>query len=508
MPKGSRLVTAIGFSKSGRYVAASDAAEKITVHLFDLNKDGMKSSSECTINMKVVHLAWCPTEEAMLATAGEKHCVTYEVEKGDIKKSQTNTSTNFCSVGWLNDDKFKGQMIAGGSDGKLYHLRGKTEVGKTFSNSKGSVHSVACRNEGGAEYVFAGGNDKTITCYLLKDKLTAKDKIWSIDTDSPPRSIDMLNGIILLGYKNGSISEVPFTKDGKGAPNVVMTSHCDGESWGLDVINLDDGSIRAVTTADDNRILSYNVKTHESLAEGEVDKPPKKKKKAKGGYRGGASSMSSQPSNCQSRACAWNPKLKHLAVASNVGEVTIREVNWDEVDARKEGSLNNIIHTLFEDKSKDKKKKYEWIEAMAYSPDGNYLAVGSHDNFIYILNAKKGYKPAFKKGGGKMTGHSSFITALDWDMSSECMRSTCGAHELLFWNPKEGKRDPSGVKTMRNTDWVDHAAKLGWCVEGITPSGCDGTHINSCTYSQDHSLIATGDDYGLVQVFLNPARAN
>lgn len=35
LPKGCRLVTGIGFSQSGKYIAASDAAEKIEVHLFD-----------------------------------------------------------------------------------------------------------------------------------------------------------------------------------------------------------------------------------------------------------------------------------------------------------------------------------------------------------------------------------------------------------------------------------------------------------------------------------------
>jgi hypothetical protein len=35
MPKGCRLVTAIGFSATGKWIAASDAAEKITVHLFE-----------------------------------------------------------------------------------------------------------------------------------------------------------------------------------------------------------------------------------------------------------------------------------------------------------------------------------------------------------------------------------------------------------------------------------------------------------------------------------------
>ena len=73
-----------------------------------------------------------------------------------------------------------------------------------------------------------------------------------------------------------------------------MTSHCDGEVWGLDVVDIDGkGNFRMITSGDDNRILAYNVKERKALAEGTVSEPPKKKPKA--GYRGGASSMSSAP---------------------------------------------------------------------------------------------------------------------------------------------------------------------------------------------------------------------
>jgi hypothetical protein len=52
------------------------------------------------------------------------------------------------------------------------------------------------------------------------------------------------------------------------------------------------------------------------------------KKKDKGGYKGGASSMSSQPPNCQSRCIAYSHELGHLAVSDNNGLVTIRELDW------------------------------------------------------------------------------------------------------------------------------------------------------------------------------------
>lgn len=185
----------------------------------------------------------------------------------------------------------------------------------------------------------------------------------------------MFNGNILLGLKNGSICELPWSAAGTVKPNVVMTSHCDGEVWGLDIVTLADGSLRMLTSADDNRVLAYNPKTKVVLAEGIVNQPSAKKVKDKGGFKGGASSMSNLPANQQSRCVVYNDTLKHLAVADNKGIVTIREIDWAAVDARTPGSLDVVKKTLFKEI-----KKAGWIEVMVFSPDSKHLAVGSHDD--------------------------------------------------------------------------------------------------------------------------------
>lgn len=95
---------------------------------------------------------------------------------------------------------------------------------------------------------------------------------------------------------------------------------------------------------------------------------------------------------------------------------------------------------------------------MAYSPDSLNLAVGSHDNTIYLVETKA-YKKVIK-----LAGHSSFITALDWSLDSSYIRSVCGAYELLFFNAKNKKRDPSGASNTIETVWKDQRTKLGWSV--------------------------------------------
>lgn len=78
----------------------------------------------------------------------------------------------------------------------------------------------------------------------------------------------------------------------------------------------------------------------------------------------------------------------------------------------------------------------EWIQVLAPSPDGSRLAVGSHDNRIYVYDTSYNLVHTCK-------AHTSYITAVDWDESGTIMRSNSGDYELLFWDA-QGKQDPSG----------------------------------------------------------------
>ena len=105
-------------------------------------------------------------------------------------------------------------------------------------------------------------------------------------------------------------------------------------------------------------------------------------------------------------------------------------------------------------------KKAEWVESMAYSPCMDMLAIGSHDNFIYILDSAT-YN---NKKKIILKGSSSFIMGLDWSMDSKWIRSTDGAYELLFYNVEAKKREPGGASMTVGCDWADHTCQFGWSV--------------------------------------------
>ena len=137
---------------------------------------------------------------------------------------------------------------------------------------------------------------------------------------------------------------------------------------------------------------------------------------------------------------------------------------------------------------------------MSYSPSGEYLAVGSHDNRVRIYNVENKYRLV-----GTMKKFSSYIHCLDWDTSGENLRAVCGAYELLYFGT-DGHQQTSGASGYKDELWASQTCKFGWYVDGIYPSGCDGTHINGTSRSPDAKLIVTADDWGMVNLFRNPCR--
>ena len=81
--------------------------------------------------------------------------------------------------------------------------------------------------------------------------------------------------------------------------------------------------------------------------------------------------------------------------------------------------LSEIIHI------KDRK---EVIHEMKYSPDGNFLAVGSNDNYVDVYAVEQRYKKV-----GQCSGSSSFITHLDWSKDGQYLQTNSGAAERLIY---------------------------------------------------------------------------
>uniref|UniRef100_A0A8C3FFV0 EMAP like 2 n=1 Tax=Chrysemys picta bellii TaxID=8478 RepID=A0A8C3FFV0_CHRPI len=138
---------------------------------------------------------------------------------------------------------------------------------------------------------------------------------------------------------------------------------------------------------------------------------------------------------------------------------------------------------------------------LSVPPDGSYLAVGSHDNFVYVYGVSEDGRKYSRVG--KCSGHSSFITHLDWAADSSCFVTNSGDYEILYWDPTTCRQIPN-AGAVRNLEWATASCVLGFGVFGIWPEGADGTDINAVCRSHDGKLLASADDFGKVHLFSYP----
>ncbi|XP_028279569.1 echinoderm microtubule-associated protein-like 4 [Parambassis ranga] len=144
----------------------------------------------------------------------------------------------------------------------------------------------------------------------------------------------------------------------------------------------------------------------------------------------------------------------------------------------------------------------EQLSVMRFSVDGSLLAVGSHDNFIYLYTVSEQGRKYSRYG--KCTGHSSYITHLDWSPDNNFIMSNSGDYEILYWDV------PNGCKLIRNRseckdiDWATYTCVLGYHVFGVWPEGSDGTDINALIRSHNRKVIALADDFCKVHLFAYP----
>ena len=292
--------------------------------------------------------------------------------------------------------------------------------------------------------------------------------------DAIPRSCDAVDENIVVGCRNGSIYRI----EGENITS-VMSSHFDGEVWGLSVSH-EEPEIFA-TVADDNQLKIWNTAERRCIYSMILEENPGKAREA----GTGASTMAKTPPNQQARCVAISPSTDHVAIGFNDGKVMVK------------AGLFDLLNQL----AKFKHAK-EWIETMRYSPNGKFLAVGSHDNGIYIYDTET---YSLKSSNNSM--HSSYVVALDWSVDSSSLHSCCGAYELLFWTVSEEgqlEHNPSGANDTRDELWDRFSTHFGWPVQGIFGHLKDYSHVNRVDRSQDGQTFAVGNDWGLVEIFRNP----
>lgn len=91
------------------------------------------------------------------------------------------------------------------------------------------------------------------------------------------------------------------------------------------------------------------------------------------------------------------------------------------------------------------------------------------------------------------------MTSVDWSLDGETLQANSQAAELR-WGNLQGEVKASAAKHM---EFATCNSRFAWDTQGIWP-GVDYTDVNSVDRSKNGTVLATGDDFGQVNLFRYP----
>lgn len=443
-----RAVTCVAFSKSngGGNLCSVDDSNDHVLSVWDWQKEEKLADVKCS-NEAVFVADFHPTDTNIIVTCGKSHLYFWTLEGNSLIKKQglfeKQEKPKFVLCVTFSEN---GDTITGDSSGNLLVWgKGTNRINHAVQGAHdGGIFALCMQRDG---TLVSGGKDRKLISW---DGNYQKHNVVEIPEQfGPVRTVAEGKGdVVLIGTTRNFVLQGTLAGDF----STITQGHTD-ELWGLAAHSQ---KPQFLTCGHDKQITLWDAASHHPVWTKNIEDP--------------AQSAGFHPSGC--------------VVA--IGTLTGR---WFVLDTDTKDLVT--VHT----------DGNEQLSVMCYSPDGNFLAIGSHDNYIYIYAVNENGRKYSRIG--KCSGHSSFITHLDWSVNSQYLMSNSGDYEILYWIPTACKQVVS-VETTRDLAWATYTCTLGFQVFGVWPEGSDGTDLNAICRSPDQKLLATGDDFGKVHLFSYP----
>uniref|UniRef100_A0A8D0AIR8 EMAP like 2 n=1 Tax=Sander lucioperca TaxID=283035 RepID=A0A8D0AIR8_SANLU len=444
-----RAVTCVAFSKSngGTFLCAVDDANDHILSVWNWQKEKQLADVKCS-NDSVLASVFHPMDANLIVTCGKSHINFWTIEGNTLTKKQGLFEKHekpkyvLCVAFAENGD-----AITGDSSGNIYvWAKGGSRISQVVSGAhEGGIFSVCVLKDG--TMVSGGGKDRKVVLWDHDYRKKAEMEVGEML--GPVRALaEGKPGELFVGTTKNAIIRAAFPD----TLTPIVQGHTD-ELWGLDI---HPSMEQFVTCAQDKLVHLWDANSHQPLWSKTIEDP--------------------------GRCAGFHPSGTVLAVGTMTGRWLVLDTDTrDLVSMHTDGN--------------------EIISNVRYSPDGNFLAVASHDNFVYIYAVTENGRKYSRVG--KCTGHSSFVTHLDWSADSQYLVTNSGDYEILFWEASSGKH-VTNMDTVRNQEWATSTCTLSFTTFGIWPDGADGTDINAVCRSHDGSLVASADDFGKVHLFSFP----
>ncbi|NXT76333.1 EMAL1 protein, partial [Zapornia atra] len=444
-----RAVTCIAFSKSngGSSLCSVDDSNDHVLSVWDWQKEEKLADVKCS-NEAVFAADFHPTDTNIIVTCGKSHLYFWTLEGNSLIKKQglfeKQEKPKFVLCVTFSEN---GDTITGDSSGNiLVWGKGTNRISHAVQGAhEGGIFALCMLRDG--TLVSGGGKDRKLISWNGNYQKLHKTEIP--EQFGPIRTVAEGKGdVVLIGTTRNFVLQ--GTLSGDFFP--ITQGHTD-ELWGLAVHS---SKPQFFTCGHDKHITLWDATTHRPIWNKIVEDP--------------------------AQSSGFHPSASVVAVGTLTGR-------WFVFDTETKDLVT--VHT----------DGNEQLSVMRYSPDGNFLAIGSHDNCIYIYGVSENGRKYTRIG--KCSGHSSFITHLDWSVNSQYLVSNSGDYEILYWIPSACKQVVS-VETTRDIEWATYTCTLGFHVFGVWPEGSDGTDINAVCRSHGRKLLSTGDDFGKVHLFSYP----
>ena len=454
--EGSVGVWKLSFSRDLKYILSVDLAKQQKVRIYEWKLSSPLLYTYSCTKGHILNSSWHPTIY-LFCTIDPVIFWTFGLD-GFVKNSGKFESNcypaNMNDVSWLSN----GNCLTAGQNGRIYvWYNHKTLKSVQILSEDMPIFVIKVVNE----VVVVGGEGYFV--YVLD---AALQKLQEVAIPSSPISLDWNNGTILCGTKDGVIQEL---RDQMRI--VLMDSHSQGSVWGL-AIHPTNPSL-FISTGDDNTIKVWDMSQRKCISTGVLE--------AAMGPTAETEGNSDFARSKQSRAVAIS-RSEHVAVGHNDGHVTVR------AGVRQ---LNNIIAVM--------REPQDWVQALTYSPSGKWLAVGSHDNGIYVYSAYDSYSPVHK-----LVGRNGPVASLDWSKDEVYLRSCDINYEPCLWHLPTDSQVPHLNSPTDDTSLATWTSAAGWPVRGIRHHAESPDFILSVSCAPDRKTVAVGNAWGLVELYAYP----
>ncbi|XP_042144589.1 echinoderm microtubule-associated protein-like 2 isoform X6 [Ixodes scapularis] len=449
-----RAVSCIAFSKmdGGSILCAVDDSSEHTISLWDWQRGerGSKITETKSASDAVLAVEFHPMDRHVLVTLGKGHIHFWDMEGGTLAKKlgifEKNNKPKYVLCMTFTD---LGELLTGDSNGNIMvWQRGSNRVARVVSNAHdGPLFSICAMKDG---TIVTGG---------AKDRKVVQWDANLVRTGQEAKLPDMVGGIRTLTQGKGSLLLIGTTRNSilQGTFSLNFSTVVQGHTEEIWALAVNPTQNQFVTGGYDCQVHLWDTLSHSVVWSRDLGE--------------------------QAQAACFSPDGSVLVLTTRTGR-------WSVMD-----SATRQLYSMHTDGT-------EPIDAVGFSPNGQLLALGSRDNFIYVYQVSDEGRKYNRIS--RCSGHSSFITHLDWSEDSTYIRSCSGDYELLFWNALVC-RQVTNMSITRDLKWHTQSCTIGFNAFGIWPENADGTDVNTCARSHSSKLLVTGDDFGKVKLFSYPA---